>query len=345
MRPLTAALAVLGGDFELSGVPRMHERPIGDLVDALRQLGCQHRLPRATKAIRRCASASPRWRWTSRSGARRRVQPVPHRLLMALPLVAKRRHRDRGGGRADLQALHRNHAEPAGALWRRRCSATAGSASPFPAGSRYQLARHIHVEADASSASYFIALGRNSRGSGAKTASRSGRGRGLDPGRHPLHRSGAPWARRSQRPQLAAGPPRRLAAQGHRPGLQPHPRRRHDAGRDGPVRRRAPPPAQHRQLARQGNRPHCRHGHRAAQARRHGGGRPDFIRVTPPAHPRLAPPASTPTTTTAWPCAFRWRPSTRPAAGAHRRPQVRGQDLSGLLRGPVLGGHSARRFR
>jgi len=44
MRPLTAALAVLaatqGGRFELSGVPRMHERPIGDLVDALRQLGC-----------------------------------------------------------------------------------------------------------------------------------------------------------------------------------------------------------------------------------------------------------------------------------------------------------------
>jgi len=41
MRPLTAALAVLGGDFTLSGVARMHERPIGDLVDALRQLGCQ----------------------------------------------------------------------------------------------------------------------------------------------------------------------------------------------------------------------------------------------------------------------------------------------------------------
>jgi 3-phosphoshikimate 1-carboxyvinyltransferase len=41
MRPLTAALALLGGTFELSGVPRMHERPIGDLVDALRQLGCQ----------------------------------------------------------------------------------------------------------------------------------------------------------------------------------------------------------------------------------------------------------------------------------------------------------------
>ena len=40
MRPLTAALAVMGGDFTLQGVPRMHERPIGDLVDALRLLGC-----------------------------------------------------------------------------------------------------------------------------------------------------------------------------------------------------------------------------------------------------------------------------------------------------------------
>src|SRR5690554_6077119 len=38
-RPLTAALAVLGGDYRLSGVARMHERPIGDLVDALRMLG------------------------------------------------------------------------------------------------------------------------------------------------------------------------------------------------------------------------------------------------------------------------------------------------------------------
>ncbi len=38
-RPLTAALALSGGNYELSGVSRMHERPIGDLVDALRQLG------------------------------------------------------------------------------------------------------------------------------------------------------------------------------------------------------------------------------------------------------------------------------------------------------------------
>src|SRR5450631_4189114 len=38
-RPLTAALALSGGDYKLSGTPRMHERPIADLVDALRELG------------------------------------------------------------------------------------------------------------------------------------------------------------------------------------------------------------------------------------------------------------------------------------------------------------------
>ncbi len=40
-RSLTAACALAGGDYVLKGVPRMHERPIGDLVDALRQLGAQ----------------------------------------------------------------------------------------------------------------------------------------------------------------------------------------------------------------------------------------------------------------------------------------------------------------
>lgn len=38
-RPLAAVLAVLGGEYLLKGVPRMHERPIADLVDALRLIG------------------------------------------------------------------------------------------------------------------------------------------------------------------------------------------------------------------------------------------------------------------------------------------------------------------
>jgi 3-phosphoshikimate 1-carboxyvinyltransferase len=41
IRPLTAALAVMGGQYTLSGVPRMHERPIGDLVEGLREMGAQ----------------------------------------------------------------------------------------------------------------------------------------------------------------------------------------------------------------------------------------------------------------------------------------------------------------
>ena len=41
IRPLTAALAVIGGDYTLHGVSRMHERPIGDLVDALNAVGTQ----------------------------------------------------------------------------------------------------------------------------------------------------------------------------------------------------------------------------------------------------------------------------------------------------------------
>ncbi len=40
-RPLTAVLAISGGEYRLSGVPRMHERPIRDLVDALRAIGAR----------------------------------------------------------------------------------------------------------------------------------------------------------------------------------------------------------------------------------------------------------------------------------------------------------------
>ncbi|HNO74209.1 3-phosphoshikimate 1-carboxyvinyltransferase [Nitrosomonas mobilis] len=38
-RPLTAVLALMHGRYYLAGVPRMHERPIDDLVNALRQIG------------------------------------------------------------------------------------------------------------------------------------------------------------------------------------------------------------------------------------------------------------------------------------------------------------------
>ncbi|HEY9544468.1 MAG TPA: 3-phosphoshikimate 1-carboxyvinyltransferase, partial [Solimonas sp.] len=43
IRTLVAVLAFMGGHYRLSGVPRMHQRPIGDLVDALRPLGARIR--------------------------------------------------------------------------------------------------------------------------------------------------------------------------------------------------------------------------------------------------------------------------------------------------------------
>jgi 3-phosphoshikimate 1-carboxyvinyltransferase len=41
MRPLCAALAISQGEFELTGEPRMEERPIGALVDSMRQAGAK----------------------------------------------------------------------------------------------------------------------------------------------------------------------------------------------------------------------------------------------------------------------------------------------------------------
>ena len=77
-RPLTAALAFSGGEYRFSGVPRMHERPIGDLVDALRGIGA--RIDYTGKegfpplAVHP-GKISPR----KAARARRRLLAVPHR--------------------------------------------------------------------------------------------------------------------------------------------------------------------------------------------------------------------------------------------------------------------------
>ncbi len=158
MRPLTAALAVLGGDFELSGIPRMHERPIGDLVDALRQLGCQIdylgndgypplRIGRPT--LKLDAPIQVRGDVSSQ---------FLTALLMALPLVASRDVHIEVVGELiskpyieiTLNLLARFGIAVRREGWQR---------FTIPGGSRYQTPGVLHVEADASSASYFIALG------------------------------------------------------------------------------------------------------------------------------------------------------------------------------------------
>lgn len=163
MRPLTAALALLGGEFELSGVPRMHERPIGDLVDALRQLGCH---------IDYLGNPGyPPLRIAHSNGVPPLAlnQPIQVRgdvssqfltaLLMALPLVATQTavHIEVVGELISkpyiaitLQLLARFGIQVHHDNWQR---------FTIPAGSQYQSPGSIYVEADASSASYFIALG------------------------------------------------------------------------------------------------------------------------------------------------------------------------------------------
>ena len=89
MRPFTAALALMGGEFEMSGVARMHERPIGDLVDALRELGLPHRLPGQGGVPAAQDPPGPGAQaGRAHSGARRRFSQFLTALLMALPLVA-----------------------------------------------------------------------------------------------------------------------------------------------------------------------------------------------------------------------------------------------------------------
>ena len=158
MRPLTAALAVLGGDFELSGVPRMHERPIGDLVDALRQLGCRidylgnegyPPLRIGQPALKLDAPIQVRGDVSSQ---------FLTALLMALPLVASKNIVIEVVGELiskpyieiTLNLLARFGIQVQREGWQR---------FTIPAGSRYQSPGALHVEADASSASYFIALG------------------------------------------------------------------------------------------------------------------------------------------------------------------------------------------
>jgi 3-phosphoshikimate 1-carboxyvinyltransferase len=166
MRPLCAALAVLstlqGGSFELSGVPRMHERPIGDLVDALRPMGC---------LITDLGQPGyPPLRLSGTPGGRLRLdEPIRVRgdvssqfltaLLLALPLAAQAQDIvievqgdliSKPYIEITLNLLERFGVNVQREAFRRFV---------IPRGSRYQSPGAMHVEGDASSASYFIAVG------------------------------------------------------------------------------------------------------------------------------------------------------------------------------------------
>jgi len=166
MRPLAAVLALLastqGGCFELSGVPRMHERPIGDLVNALRALGCD--------IVDLGQPGYPPLRVQGHAGGKlQTAEPIPVRgdvssqflsaLLLALPLVSQAQDIvievqgeliSKPYVAITLNLLARFGIHIAHEDWHR---------FTVPRGSRYRSPGAIHVEGDASSASYFIALG------------------------------------------------------------------------------------------------------------------------------------------------------------------------------------------
>jgi len=154
-RPLTAALALSGGEYRLSGVARMHERPIGDLVDALRAVGA--RIDYAGKDGFPPLAIHPAKINASVVKVRGDVSSqFVTALLMALPLLQKETTIEIAGDliskpyvEITLNVMRRFGVEVARDGWR---------SFRIPSA-MYRSPGKIFVEGDASSASYFLAAG------------------------------------------------------------------------------------------------------------------------------------------------------------------------------------------
>ena len=158
IRPLTAALAVLGGDYTLHGVPRMHERPIGDLVDALNDVGMRIEYTGnpgyPPLHIRRGMLNAHRMKVRGNVSSQFLTA-----LLMAAPLMAK----DEPMTIEVIgELISKPYIEITLNLMRRfgvDVQRDGWQSFTIAAGQHYQGPDVIHVEGDASSASYFLAAG------------------------------------------------------------------------------------------------------------------------------------------------------------------------------------------
>lgn len=160
-RPLTAALALMDGDYRLSGVPRMHERPIGDLIDALQGLGAHIDYlgtPGYPPLHLQPARLSGRDTVSVKGSVSSQFLTA---LLMCAPLyVAKH-------GQALTIEVEGELISKPYILITLRLMAQFGVQVKqdgwrrfvIPADARYRAAGLIEVEGDASTASYFMALG------------------------------------------------------------------------------------------------------------------------------------------------------------------------------------------
>jgi len=154
-RPLTAALALSGGSYELSGVPRMHERPIGDLVDALRQLGADIRYLGNEGFPPLQISPAKLFGDTVQVRGDVSSQFLTG-LLMALPLLGRQINIEVVGEliskpyiKITYEMMRRFGGEVLGDDWQH----------PVVLPDSYRSPGTIYVEGDASSASYFLAAG------------------------------------------------------------------------------------------------------------------------------------------------------------------------------------------
>ena len=158
IRPLTAVLALQNGTYALHGVPRMHERPIGDLIDALVQIGVQveytgnagyppftlrpAHLPAGDLSLSIKGNVSSQFLTA---------------VLMAAPLLGRKVTVHVLGEliskpyiEITLNLMARFGVDVARDGW---------SSFTIDAGAAYASPKEIYVEGDASSASYFLALG------------------------------------------------------------------------------------------------------------------------------------------------------------------------------------------
>jgi len=160
IRPLTAVLALMGGHYRLSGVPRMHERPIGDLVDGLRDLGAN--LAYSGQDGYPPLQISPPGPLSERVRVQGSVSSqFLTAVLMAAPLAAAR-----SGRPLVIEVLGELISKPyiditLNLMARFGVQVERQGWQQFivPAHAAYQSPSQIFVEGDASSASYFLAMG------------------------------------------------------------------------------------------------------------------------------------------------------------------------------------------
>jgi len=161
IRPLTAALAMQGGSYRLSGVARMHERPIRDLVDGLRQVGAkiEYELQEGYPPIQ-ISAAEIQIKDVVKVRGDVSSQFLTA-LLMALPLVAKESVRIEVIG----ELISRPYIDITLKLMARfgvNVASPDSQSFVIPAKTSdvvYKSPGQLLVEGDASSASYFLALG------------------------------------------------------------------------------------------------------------------------------------------------------------------------------------------